>query len=310
MIKQVIIFLLIVSFSVFLTGCSDIIGVQSGGSSSGSSSGAAKTVSSTNALVMSFSNVASVIYENDGLNIDVNLKNIGGQDISGGKLFLTGYDQEYIQITNDRVDFAQGASFDLLGVSEYNPIAIEDTLMFYDRHVKMPENVDSFTQIFKATACYPYTTKVQAQVCIDNDYRSNIRKTCDYRNVQVGAQSGPVQVTSIEENMFEDRVQFKVFITNRGNGDVIDKNAYSRCPFDLNEVQDIDRVFVVNPQVSKYSLNCVPVNPIVLKGNQGYFLCSYEGDLGQESYMTVLTMELQYAYRTSMSTQVQILKTP
>ena len=58
----------------------------------------------------------------------------------------------------------------------------------------------------------------------------------------MGTQGAPVAVTSVEETVSRDRVQFKVYISNVGGGDVIDPLApILECHTAL-ETEEVDKV--------------------------------------------------------------------
>lgn len=249
------------------------------------------------------------IYEGDPLQLTVEFTNRGAHDITQGRMYISGYDRSLITLTPDRYDFTAE------GKSRFNPLGqISGTANFEDTRVTLPDtaegSVDSLRQTFKATACYKYRTIANAQVCIDPDPFGVApeEKVCQVSDVSMGTQGAPVAVTSAQQEISRDRVQFKVQVSNVGGGTVIAPDAsINECHTRL-ERNEIDRVRI-NAEFSDRVLDCEP-ELIRLTGGSGFAFCSYEGFLGDEAYETVLQVELDYGYRNSIQRDVEVRRLP
>ena len=245
------------------------------------------------------------LFRNDRLNLVVEYTNKGAFDVQGGYLYVSGYDKQYITFLNE------WAIIDAKGKNEYNPLGdLSEVYTFEDDAVNLPYGVDRYSPDFIVTACYKYKTQASTDICIDPDpYNVQPKvKTCSVRDVSLGSQGAPVAVTSVDETVSRDRVQFKIFISNVGGGDVISNDApISNCHTSL-VTEDIDKVDI-RAWFSDRMLSCQP-DPVRLRSGSGTAVCYYEGSLGEEAYETVLHVELDYGYRSSIQTTSQILKLP
>ena len=189
------------------------------------------------------------------------------------------------------------------------------TEAFTDIAVSMPPNVDAFTQVFKATACYKYKTEASATVCIDPDPLSvnPEDKVCRVQNVGMGSQGAPVAVTLVEPHIARNRAQFKIYIANVGKGTVIE-SVNGRVPIDrchtLLKRDQVDKVEVRAFLSQNQLLDCKP-EIVRLVNGKGFVYCTL-GNLEPtgEAYQTNLNVELFYGYRDSIATRVEVLRLP
>ena len=127
-------------------------------------------------------------------------------------------------------------------------------------------------------------------------------------DVSLGTQGAPVAVTSVEETVSRNRVQFKVYISNVGGGEVIaDEAPIANCHSAL-KTGDLDKIGI-QAWFSDRTLVCQP-DPVRLRGGNGFAVCYYEGNLGEEAYETVLKINLDYGYRTSDKTTTTVYRVP
>ncbi len=246
------------------------------------------------------------VYKGDPLSIVVEYSNKGAYDITNGHLYISGYDKSYITFTREYM-----LDLNAKGKSEFNPLGeLSKTFEFNDPAVSMPTHVDVYSPKFLVTACYEYKTEAFKEVCIDPDPFSIApqEKVCTVHDVSFGTQGAPVAVTHVEETTSKNRVQFRTHISNVGGGTVISDNApISECHKRLKR-DDIDKV-KVRAKFSNKNLRCEPETVRLVNG-KGIAVCSYEGDLGDEAYLTVLNIELFYGYRTSIQGRTDIYRIP
>lgn len=254
------------------------------------------------------------IYEGDALTLILEYGNKGAFDIQDGRLYISGYDVEYVRLDGAENPFS--TTFSAEGKDEFNPYGeIVDVKEYQDPAVSMPPNVDVFRQVFKATACYRFRTEASPSVCIDPDPLSidPEDKVCTITNVGLGSQGAPVAVTSIEPEIARDRAQFKINIANVGGGTVIEsvqgRSPIDRCHADLKR-DEVDKV-EIHAMLSGQGLRCQP-ETIRLVNGAGFSFCTLDlNNLQQrEAYQTILNVYLDYGYRDSIATTVDILRLP
>lgn len=260
-------------------------------------------------LVMEFlDDTPDKIYENTPLDIMIEYSNMGAFDITIGKIYLSGYDNEYINLYPDYLP-----NLEAEGKSIFNPDGrIKKIETFSDNSISLPHGVDKITQIIKATACYEYRTEASAEVCIDPKTTKSIREdVCSIHPVSLsGGQGAPVAVTKIEEEVYQDKLQFRIYFENKGGGTVIRPGAINDCHTSLQR-EDANRLEVNKVSFSGKTMRCEPQNPINLDDNErGFIFCYYEGDLGDDAYNTILHIELDYGYRNTIQKSIEILKEP
>jgi hypothetical protein len=248
------------------------------------------------------------IYEGDPLSIIVKYANRGATTVEYGKLYISGYDPYYVDFQPREVSFTS-----LEGRSIYNPEGLMfDTWEFNDPAVNMPTNVDVFPQTFKITGCYKYRTEAAAEVCIDPDpLRVEVEdKVCIVHDVGLGSQGAPVAVTSVQQDMAKNKVNFKVSISNVGTGTVISSHQgiihLEDCHKDLgrDEVNEVE----IDAWLSGKQLTCKP-DIVRLVNGAGYSFCQGTVD-AKEAYSTILNVNLRYGYKESIARRVDILRLP
>lgn len=251
------------------------------------------------------------LYAGDPLNVLLEFTNKGAYNIRDGRLYLTGFDHEYLLFDREEI-----IGFGAEGKSVLNPEGmISEIAEFKDPAVAMPPETDVFKQIVKATACYGYKTFASPMVCVDPD-PLNIEpadKVCQIQNVGLNSQGAPVAVKSVDVDAARGRIQFKITVQNVGGGTVIEsRNGYvpiDRCNALLSR-DEIDKVELRAFLSQNQPLDCKPA-VIRLVNGRGFAYCSFSGlDPRQDAYMTALSIELSYGYRSSVATTVDILRLP
>lgn len=284
-------FALFVISVLVLTSCTSVNSGRGGSS-----------ISSGDGLSLRFDYAPSRIYSGDGLELSLEYSNYGDHDIVDGKFVLSGYDSSFISLSPNPVDF------EIDGKDPAYNIPVTQTQLFSASHVRMPQNTEQFDQTIKLSACYTYATHVQANICIDPNPDSVEDKTCRTTQVDILPQSAPIKVTGIEVNTRNNRAIFKIDISNVGSGDVFNPDDIYYCPSRL-ERDVFDKVDVINAKFSGHTLSCDPGNPVRLVNGHGFVYCSYEGNLGVDAYQTVLTLDVQYGYRQTLTHSLRVDKT-
>jgi len=227
-----------------------------------------------------------------------------------GTLYLSGFDNTIIvgmpkQISLPKVE----------GKNIYNPEGGYDVVSFRGNIINFDSRkTDSYNANFLVTSCYNYETLASQTVCIDPEPYSTKQKTkvctIPLSYSLSGGQGAPVAVTKIEETVLSNKIQFKVYIKNVGDGKVIDKNRLNiDCPYSL-DYTNIDKVYV-SGRVSGYSLSCRPNNPIRLINGAGSVICTIpKPAMIKSAYTTPLQVKLEYGYTSSIQRGVEILNTP
>jgi hypothetical protein len=303
------VFILIVSL-FFVTACAGGIGGDN------RDTAGVKYHTGTQGLFMRFlpGSPPPRIYETDPLNIIVEYANKGATDITNGRLYVSGYDTNYVHLNPP---YMTGVVAE--GKSVINPLGeITNVAEFTDTQVGMPRNTDVFPQTFKVTACYAYQTQAAPVVCIDPDPLrvQPENKVCTPHNVGLESQGAPVAITSIEQSSARDKVLFKIHIANVGGGTVLSSQggnvAIDNCHSALTRDQ-INKVEITSAALSGRLLDCHPKIVRLINGANGVAFCSLSG-VGmagsQDAYETTLNIELSYGYRNSIMGRTEILRLP
>ncbi|MBA3064697.1 hypothetical protein FP803_04640 [Candidatus Woesearchaeota archaeon] len=227
-----------------------------------------------------------------------------------GTLYLSGFDTAFI------MGMPQSMSIPSLeGKNIYNSEGGYDVVSFRGNIIDFDSrNIDSYNANFLVTSCYNYETIASQTVCIDPEPYSTKQKTrvCTIPPSYSlsGGQGAPVAVTKVEETVLSNKIQFKIYIKNLGDGEVIDKNRLNiDCPYSL-DYTNLDKVYV-SGRVSGYSLSCRPNNPIMLINGIGSVICTVpKPTMSRSAYTTPLQVNLEYGYSSSIQKSVEILNTP
>ncbi|MBR9690505.1 hypothetical protein GOV08_02360 [Candidatus Woesearchaeota archaeon] len=265
--------------------------------------------SGTQGLVMNFlpESPPKRLYENSELDVWLEYSNKGAYDVRGGKVYLSGFDTQYIQFVPDMIPNLESDS-----KSRFNPDGkLTKTESFSAYSVQLPMGADKITQTIKATACYEYRTEAAIEVCIDPKTKNIRDDICTVEPISLsGGQGAPVAITKIEEEIYKNKLQFRIYFENAGDGTVIRTGRITNCHTSL-EREDANKVDVRTVSFSGNTMFCEPQPPIQLDDRgKGFVFCSYQGDLGDEAYKTLLQIELDYGYRSSIQRDVEILQEP
>lgn len=243
-----------------------------------------------------------------------------------GVLYLSGYDQSIMSFIGQNPPVENLERKALEGKSSINPNGGLDLVTFKGVINTENLNVEKYEPTLLATACYNYQTVAGPSVCIDPDpYSINEKKVCQVQNIALNSQGAPIAVTSVNEEAFATKTQFKITIKNVGNGDVIKMESLSKCAPSGEKIgrDDIDKVYLVEAKVGSKPLNCGPfaniqegntrgqAGDIRLINGEGYVICELpSSDYGgsKTAYTTPMTINLFYGYRNSIEKKILIKK--
>jgi hypothetical protein len=168
-----------------------------------------------------------------------------------------------------------------------------------------------------AAACYKYRTIAEPLVCIDPEPHSvfDEDKVCTIdqngESYSLGSQGAPVAVSRVEQEVSSNNIHFTIEIQNVGRGRVVDTNVRNDCPLEL-DYNDVDKVLVSAQLPFDGSPRCQPSgdyrDPVRLdETGTGYIFCSFQKPASKSAFETVLQIELDYRYLTSIEKQIEIV---
>ena len=244
-------------------------------------------------------------------------------------VYLSGYDRSILNLVVNQEDVNR-LSTSLEGKSNVNIIGGTDIVSFKGTITGNNLKVEKYEPTLLATACYQYFTTAGPSVCIDPDPYSTLiqKKVCEVNDISLSSQGAPIAVTSIGEEAFQDKTQFKISIKNVGSGDVIKKEAViaNKCdPIAQDKIgrDDVDKVYLEEVTIGGTELECSPFADGSVKGNKGnirlingeaYVVCElikqgYDAyRISKTSFTTPLNIKLAYGYRTTAQRSLQIKK--
>jgi len=251
------------------------------------------------------------VYETDTFPAGIKLENKGAYDIKNGYLLLN--------IEQDNLDLQKGSlkrSLEIDGRSISNPYGESQTINYLLKANELGKETETLTSTIIATECYEYKTEFLKTVCVDTDFYNlkKVAKACSSEDIESSdGQGAPVSISKVESKMLEEddvlKPTFIVYITNNGNGQVINSDSVSAaCSETGFSREDINYIKVSSFFASEgASLTCKP-DSVKLKDNMAVVRCVYEDgiDKNKESYSTLLKIELDYGYTQTISQSVQI----
>jgi hypothetical protein len=261
--------------------------------------------------------------ETEPISIFVNIKNEGrfpeeGEDyLGGGIVYISGFDSSIIKIDKTGQDLKD---VKLSGLSQYNPYGTVYLAQFQGNILSKSMQVNNYEPNIQATVCYPYITKAGPNVCIDPNPNDNTRdKVCTVQSQSLSSQGAPVAVTKVEQEASSTKMQFKIYVNNVGGGDVLKSDSLGRCGVSADLTgDDLDEVKLESISVSSTDIlaSCKAYadknNIIKLFNGAGSVVCSIDKSSyadANNAYSTLLTINLSYGYRSSISKKIKISKT-
>lgn len=257
------------------------------------------------------------VMEDSLFDIGIRIENKGTSDVKKGYLLL-GYEKEYIgeifwqdKGGNDRI------YFDINGRSLNMPTGDEQVYLARIEAGNIGPQREQAQTLIYATACYDYSTKAHANLCIDTDIYNlkAIEKVCNADDISFSDQGAPVAVTRIESNMMTSkdegvvRPQLKIYFSNVGEGTIIKNNrADTACSAQPLAKDDVN-IIKVSAVLSETKLSCKP-ELLKLREGMDYTICTHEQGIDENnpSYYAPLTITAEYGYMETISKQITLMK--
>jgi len=172
-----------------------------------------------------------------------------------------------------------------------------------------------------ATACYNYKTIAVGDICIDpQPYEIGERqKACTPGDLSFSeGQGGPIAITNINVEPSSNHYTITFYIRNSGGGLIYDSSHSDTCtkvPLDEKNKVKVNSVKIGNADIQA---TCKPSvsngnDRLTLSDGQAVLFCSTpDGFLNDKSaaFVTPISIELEYGYRTSTSRRVEIISSP
>ena len=243
----------------------------------------------------------STIYDGESVDFVIELFNKGAYEIRTGKLFLTGFDKNIINIYGDYLVFNN-----IEGKSEYNN---QGERLIIDKYIQtkisLPEGVEEHSTPIEAVACYEYQTIASFPICIDANPRMGQHDGCSVGDISGSSQGGPIAVSHIDVESGTGKMRFIITLKNVGKGHLID---YNSCPFGYN-YNKMNNIRSYDVDISGVSLECEPSSSSIKVDSTGQarIYCQANNlNENQAAYLTPITITLNYDYKDSTSTNVRI----
>ena len=257
-----------------------------------------------------------IIFDGQQLSLMLNVKNMGSTNVEPQDCFvhITGFDHNIIPGGLD-VPRSCGDNYGTLeGKNIYNLAGTFNQLVMESSTLGLPLGVNEYSPNLVINTCYRYTTTAAANVCIDpeNYNFETTQKACKPGPVSLGGgQGGPVGVSYVGVTMAGTHATFDINIQSFGAGTVLSNAAdIQNCGFNNWDFNDLNRITYAVRFGSGQPLDCKPRDGLVrLAGNNGKIICTTEVPSGS-AYETPLVIDLGYAYKTSTTQNVRIVRTP
>ena len=246
----------------------------------------------------------------------IELRNKGAFPVTGGNLYLSGFDNQIIQGLS-----SAARQFSIDGKSRFNSEGGFNVLTLptdiSSGNIILPRGVDNIQQNIIVHACYNYKTDAAPVVCIDPDpYREVGVKACRSTDIiagLAGGQGAPVVVTRVEEEMAPGKVFLKIYVSNSGGGTVLNQANIGDCPYQIKykDIGDVHYSVTANTLggTTRSTGTCEPTTKLKLIDGKGVIYCSFSATITGSAYKTPLQIELTYGYMDSVSKQVEIRST-
>lgn len=250
------------------------------------------------------------ILEQEAFEVSVKIENEGEHPLSADSIYVVlsganpsslGQDADYFHNTNE---------YELIGAREIDNTKIPGGLEILDwTGLKYIVDISSDHRLkFVAQACYNYQTTATADVCLSsNPYAQTTgAETCTAQGEKKTANTGsPVKVTKLVENPAgRDKYTFTFTIENKGKGEVYALDVAKENCAEL-QLKDLDKVKVTSFSIGQEAYpDCE--KEVRLVDGKGQFFCTASVDNIAGDYLDLLTLKLEYGYRSHTSKEVTI----
>ncbi|HIH31280.1 TPA: hypothetical protein HA235_01095 [Candidatus Woesearchaeota archaeon] len=178
----------------------------------------------------------------------------------------------------------------------------------------LPQSLENFRQNLMVTACYSYSTRATANICVDPRPNSQSKKACIARDVSMsGGQGAPITVTRVEQRATTNKVVFIIYIHhNKKNAldDIYDLRNLWKCnPESGALVKETDKnvVFVRRIALSGQQLVCSPDYWVRLdQAGNGQISCTAITEGAESAHNAPLEIELDYGYQKNIYKEITV----
>ena len=265
------------------------------------------------------------VYSNEDFIAGVQLENKGAFNIGESEGYLSFViEDDYMEIVGQE---DEKILFELEGKSSFNPKGTKDTKTIKLKAKDVDTQSESHTSLVTVSACYKYKTTLGIEACVDADVYDLTQKikACDTQDQTFSGQGAPVTITKIETRMLphedENKVKpsFMIYIKNKGNGEVVKGDSVEKACSSETLSHEAFNTIYANAKLSNQPLDCSPKEIqgsetkegyIRLKDKEDFIRCTLTDGIlkNKGTYITPLTIDLDYGYTLSASKEVKILK--
>ncbi|MDP7116502.1 MAG: hypothetical protein QF632_01430 [Candidatus Woesearchaeota archaeon] len=262
-----------------------------------------------------------VVFEGADLVMALELENKGAFDVDNGVLALS-LEQDYMRLNawnhdNKKKSSANKniASFTIRGKSFGSPVGETKVITANLDSLILERQTETHTSNMVVTACYPYTTHFEENICIDTNIfsPSPVEKNCKISDSSFSGQGAPVAVVKRKSKMIPRPdgksvdPSFTLTLKNVGKGEIIHEQAYSQaCSSGPLTKKDFNRI-IVEAELAGRTLRCRP-EEFQLTSQRDSITCDFPAGISTTlgSYITPLVVTLRYGYTESISKQIEI----
>lgn len=252
-------------------------------------------------------------FENSAFTMLVTLSNLGTTDVEDG-VYTVSHEPQYVYLAQQK----QQGRFVVRGKSTFNPQGEERQVSLTFTTKPLGPQAQQYPTTIAFNACYPYRTIAPLVTCIDSDILNKRKdKACTPQPASFPQGHGaPVVVASIEPRMLphEDpmriRPEFILTLQNKGSGEVTAVEHYREACAGRALGDQGWNIIQISATLSDTYLTCTPSPAKLKQASETRVVCTIpEGiDARLGTYTAPLTVELEYGYLTSITTQVNIIK--
>ena len=233
--------------------------------------------------------------------IYIDVTNKGSEHIKAGdaQFYLGGIGPQYLENTK----------FSLANTGTLSKESVfPERFVFSDNSKFVFPITIPLSQTLVLTSCYSYSTTASANICVS---LNNASKICSIDGDKVASNTaGPIQISSVKENIAGNKLTLYIEIANKGNGEVYILNA--DCDkLDAKDVREsLNKQKKVNIEIlSRDNFICSMQTDILPYGSQikdvkglapiGSIIC--EKTITTEDYSAPMLIILRYKYKDSIS---------
>ncbi|MBI4016682.1 MAG: hypothetical protein HY363_03235 [Candidatus Aenigmarchaeota archaeon] len=254
------------------------------------------------------------VYENNLLELAVEVENTGGTDAEGVTVFGIPTDIMTIKRGTER------NTFTLKGKTGTLPIGDRERFVILTQAKELLEERQTTT--VTANTCYKYSTTAMSIVCIKpkTALQREVSEICtpQVKNFKEG-QGGPVGVVKIEKPIVTPlnngiKPTIILHIRNLGTGIVVAEPHYEefcRSRTQLRQRDALVNIVTVNAKLSNQQLTCTPSQVLLEQNTEDTAVsCSIEQGFADEAgtYEALLEVKLTYGYVEQKTKNVVIKK--